>query len=175
MSKLEGIPEDQWCYEPNESGQYGSGMKIKEGFWKLTGYRLPTEAEWEFACRAGATTSRYYGETKDLLPNYGWCLANADDYVHPVAHLKPNDFGLFDTYGNVSEWSCDNFGDYPKNMGEPVLDTPASNNVDSLNRMVLRGGAIYNQNKILRSAHRSIFQPNTRNNGFGFRPVRTYD
>jgi eukaryotic-like serine/threonine-protein kinase len=61
----------------------------------LTGYRLPTEAEWECACRAGVITSRYYGETEELLVNYAWYTRNSVERTRPVGTRKPNDFGLF--------------------------------------------------------------------------------
>ena len=79
-------------------------MKLKPNYLSLTGYRLPTEAEWEYACRAGAVTSWYYGETAELLTHYGWYRTNSPDQTQPVGAKKPNDRGLFDMHGNVFNW-----------------------------------------------------------------------
>ena len=80
-----------------------------------SGYRLPTEAEWEWACRAGTTTSRYYGQADELLAKYAWYTDDSSDksaakpkpQLWPVGRLKPNDWGLFDTLGNALEWTQD--------------------------------------------------------------------
>ena len=88
-------------------------MRPAPDFLNRTGYRLPTEAEWEYACRAGAVTSRCYGETEELLPNYAWYSENSKGRSRPVGSLKPNDFGLFDMHGNGWQW-CNNIaGDHP--------------------------------------------------------------
>ena len=96
LSKAEGIPADQWCYEIK-----GEVAELKEKFLSLTGYRLPTEAEMEYSTRAGAMTSRYYGETDELLPKYAWYETNSQDRTWPVGSKKPNDLGFFDMHGNV--------------------------------------------------------------------------
>jgi serine/threonine protein kinase/formylglycine-generating enzyme required for sulfatase activity len=171
LSEQDGIPEDQWCYEKNAEGHFGPGMKAKENFLELTGYRLPTEAEWEYACRAGASTARYYGVTEALLPRYGWYQANGEDHTHPVASLKPNDFGLFDMHGNVFERCYDAYIRYPtpKEKDSP----PVASVEDDINR-VLRGGSYLNPSSLVRSAFRLLFQPFFRNFDLGFRPARTY-
>jgi formylglycine-generating enzyme required for sulfatase activity len=107
LSEQEGIPKEQWCYLVNGKGQYAEGMKVPRDFPHRTGYRLPTEAEWEYACRAGSATGWSMGEAEDLLPRYGWYLNNASGRSHPVGSLRPNDWGLFDMHGNAWEWCHD--------------------------------------------------------------------
>ena len=168
LSEQEGIPEAQWCYEVNAQQKYGPGMKAKDNFLELTGYRLPTEAEWEFACRAGANTSRYYGVAETLLPNYAWFQKNGDNHAHPVASLKPNDFGLFDMQGNAMEW-CYDVWNY-----EAAADAPTTDVVSVTSRRVLRGGSFFDPSSDVRSAYRTYYQGANRLILLGLCPSRTY-
>jgi len=174
LSKKEGIPEEQWCYATNAFGQYAEGMKRVANMLSRTGYRLPTEAEWECACRAGTVTCRYYGETDELLPKYAWFENNSKQRTWPVGNVKPNDFGLFDMQGNVYQWCQDAFALYPRSLLD-ANEVPADEAVasDKVSR-VLRGGGFPNRPKDVRSAERLWFQPNTRF-GSGFRVARTYN
>jgi formylglycine-generating enzyme required for sulfatase activity len=175
LSEQEGIREEQWCYEPNDKGQYGPGMKAKEKFWELSGYRLPTEAEWEFACRATASTSRYYGETETLLTNYAWYDVYEERHPWPVASLKPNDFGLFDMHGNAFEWVYDEFVSHPTASDEAASDSPSTESVDLTgSHRVLRGGSFFFKASGVRSAQRLKYEPDNQFVTFGFRPARTY-
>jgi formylglycine-generating enzyme required for sulfatase activity len=174
LSQQEGIDEKQWCYEPNEKGEYRSGMKAKDKYLELSGYRLPTEAECEYACRAGTTTSRYYGLSETLLPKYAWYLTNGEDRTWPVGSLKPNDFGLFDMHGNGWDWCNDAYESYPKAADDISKDLGSTKPIVDTVRRVMRGGSAVDPASAVRSACRFSFAPLIRVNNFGFRAVRTY-
>jgi formylglycine-generating enzyme required for sulfatase activity len=171
LSRLEGLPE---CYQPNAKGEYGPGMKPKDKYLELSGYRLLTDAEWEYACRAGTVTSRYYGLSVDLLRQYAWYQANAQNRTWPVASRKPNDYGLFDMLGNAFEWVEDSDQAYSEVAGKVSTDSGTPSPLTDSVRRVLRGGGYYTQAVYERSANRTSNQPVYRSAYIGFRPARTY-
>jgi formylglycine-generating enzyme required for sulfatase activity len=183
LSKQEGIPKDQWCYLPNDKGEYAEGMKLAPDYLKRTGYRLPSEAEWEYACRAKAVTSRYYGETEELLGKYAWYTKNSlDRGMLPGVResrgsqggMKPNDFGLFDMLGNALEWCQESYVPRPENRGEISEDVEDNRPVtDKLSR-ALRGCSFLDPALLARSALRLHYVPPYRLDYLGFRPARTF-
>jgi serine/threonine protein kinase/formylglycine-generating enzyme required for sulfatase activity/WD40 repeat protein len=175
LSEQEGIPPDQWCYEPNAEGKYAPGMKMAANCLQRTGYRLPTEAEWEFACRAGTVTKYCFGESEELLAKYAWYLKNSNQRSWPVGSLKPNDFGLFDMYGNNWEW-CHGHARKPYASGEVGKATEDADDPEGLiqvNERVLRSGSSDFPASLERSASRNFNAPTINHWDDGFRPVRT--
>lgn len=131
-------------------------------------YRLPTEAEWEYACRAGTVTRYYFGDDPSYtnLTRYAWTTSNSGGTPHPVGEKRPNAWGLYDMHGNVWEWCLDHSGGvYP---GGAAID-PAGP-ADGVAR-VLRGGSWTTLDRVCRSARRFGFPPDLSVNDFGFRVV----
>jgi formylglycine-generating enzyme required for sulfatase activity len=129
--------------------------------------RLPTEAEWEYACRAGTKTRFYSGDNDSDLDGVAWYGPNSGGKTNPVGGKKPNAWGLYDMHGNVWEWCQDWYGSYPK---ESVQDPEGPGNGGS---RVVRGGAWSNNPGYCRSAGRSGSHPDDRGINFGFRVVRS--
>jgi serine/threonine protein kinase/formylglycine-generating enzyme required for sulfatase activity len=169
LSKEEGISKDQWCYEIK-----GDAITLRSSYLSLSGYRLPTEPETEYAARAGTVTSGYYGETDELLPKYAWYNKSSKGKSWPVGSLKPNDLGLFDVQGNVFTWCQESFKPYPSvRGGEAALDQEDAPVVTNGEGRVLRGGSFDAQASYVRSASRINNVPGFRAFDFGFRPART--
>src|SRR5271157_5506442 len=172
LSRKENLPK---CYEPNDKGEYAEGMKIVPDALEQPGYRLPTEAEWEYACRAGAVTSRYYGRSVELLGKYAWYLQNSQDRAWPCGQLLPNELGLFDMLGNVDEWCHEQYYRYPEGEGNTTTDDMnILSSIKQYNPRILRGGSFDDLPAFVRSAVRSWDQPSYRSIVYGFRLARTF-
>ena len=137
------------------------------------GYRLPTESEWEYSCRAVSVTAFYNGPITDPgcndpnLEQVGWYCGNASSRTHEVGQKSPNAWGLYDTSGNVNEWCWDRYAGYPAG---PVTD-PTGAAAGALR--VLRGGSWLNNARHCRSAFRDGYGPDNRNSRVGLRPARS--
>jgi formylglycine-generating enzyme required for sulfatase activity len=137
-------------------------------------YRLPTEAEWEYACRAGTTTSYSFGDDASKLGQYAWYGKNAWDigekYAHRVGQKLPNPWGLYDMHGNAWEWCQDWYAPYgsEKVVSDPVGPAQGEGRV-------LRGGSFLSLTSNVRSANRFNNRPVNRFYSLGFRVARTYN
>jgi formylglycine-generating enzyme required for sulfatase activity len=169
LSEKEGIPREQWCYPE----KIGEGMRMAAGYLKRTGYRLPTEAEWERACRAGAATSRHHGSSQDLLGRYAWFQGNSLERTWPVGQKRPNDLGLFDMHGNVKTWCQDAYDASPTGGFGPTGPRGRIELIKDENSRVLRGGSFLYPAPVVRSANRANDRPAHRSRLVGVRPCRT--
>ena len=137
--------------------------------WDTTtdGYRLLTEAEWEYACRAGTQTRYSFGDDENKLGEYAWHDKNSGGVPHPVGTRQPNPWGLYDMHGNIWEWCWDWYGSYPSESQFDPMGPPTGDG------RVLRGGSFIVDGAVnLRSAIRDGIWPEIRNQGFGFRCAR---
>jgi formylglycine-generating enzyme required for sulfatase activity len=126
-------------------------------------YRLPTEAEWEYACRAGSQTAYSFGNDEESLVNFGWYKSNSNSMTHAVGLKKANAWGLYDMHGNVWEWCADWYGKFPKGSAtDPRGLEEGSFRVD-------RGGSWGFRAVVCRSAFRFMFVPSDRISDLGFR------
>lgn len=131
------------------------------------GYRLLTEAEWEYACRAGSTTRWSFGDDEKRLGKFSWFGGNSSGEPQPAGRKKPNAWGLHDMHGNMYEWCWDWFGPYSKAATSDPVGPPEGQD------RVVRGGAFNYTPKFLRSAFRNSFPPENRFRFIGFRCARS--
>jgi formylglycine-generating enzyme required for sulfatase activity len=169
LSAKAGIPQEQWCYVPNQEGQYAAGMKVADDIIARSGYRLPTEAEWEYACRAGTTTAHYFGRDDSQLVKYAVFDAVSSGKPKSVGQRKPNDYGLFDMHGNAAEWCHDRYRAQPTTG---MVD--AFSPISGREPRVVRGGSFQDGSNRTRSAARSQRLPGQRDATLGFRIARGY-
>jgi formylglycine-generating enzyme required for sulfatase activity len=103
LNEKESIPKDQWCYE-NVWSKNLKHCKPKPNYLRLSGYRLPTLAEWTWACSGGTSEDWHFGSDEKHVDMYEWTLPHSNEEAQPVSRLRPNAFGLFDMGGNLAEW-----------------------------------------------------------------------
>ena len=149
LSEHEKIPKEQWCYFPD-----GHEMQPFPDYLTRTGYRLPTEAEWEYVCRAGTTTAYFWGDDPSVSRRYARTIQNSESVTWPVGSLCPNRFGFFDIHGNASEWMHDRYIEVPPS-GDDVEDVVA---VSENSKRTVRGGSFNESISYHRSANRLYAQ-----------------
>jgi len=178
LSIEEDIPLEQMCYELDPKGF----MVHAADYLHRTGYRLPTEAEWEYACRAGSVTPYSWGNNVGISPRFGWTSVNSGGNNHPVGTLCPNRWGLFDMHGSASEWMFDVYRDekkLPTNSEDVEMtfedpDVVRGEIVNEKFHVVVRGGSFVTLVQKARSGARSGVQPfNGGSTSTGMRIART--
>jgi formylglycine-generating enzyme required for sulfatase activity len=178
MGKLE-VTQDQYMAVIGSNPSKFSGRNLPVecvslndavSFCRKIGARLPTEAEWEYSCRAGTEASHSFGDSDTLLGDYAWYSSNSGSTTHSVGQKKPNAFGLYDMYGNVWEWCSDWYADSYRNLSTVDPTGPSSGQY-----RVYRGGAYYNDNWYCRSASRGWGSPVKRVLNAGFRVVLDFN
>ncbi len=165
-TKAAGSQDTVYRYT-SKTGKPGMDLVLEEigSDLRKKGFRLPTEAEWEYACRAGGSTKYFWGNSMD--EGYVWDQTNSGQKTHPVGRKKPNGFGLFDMNGNVWEWCNDWYGtNYEGNIGIQNPQGPASGMY-----RVFRGGSWLNDDVNFRSTIRKASSPSVRDFNIGFRCV----
>lgn len=173
------VTQEQWTRVMGDNPSHFKGLKhpVDSVSWdecqrflaKLTalvGRRvaLPTEAQWEYACRAGTDSRWFFGEKAEALGEYAWFAENSGGQTHPVGQKKPNAWGVCDLYGNLGEWCADWYAN-------PYLRTPSQDPqgpVRGVSRCI-RGGAWGDSPGSARSAYRNANGPDGANDGIGFR------
>jgi formylglycine-generating enzyme required for sulfatase activity len=167
LSELEGLSEEQMCYPPVD--QIVEGMVLEPDYLSRRGYRIPTEAEWVYGCRAGSAEEHHFGHGQSLLPLFAWTVQNADGAAHPVGLLMPNRLGLFDVLGNLYEW-CEGFA-APPPPGRPAIDRESRAPIRGKGWQ--HGGAYDSRLSFVRFSYRNAHPRNERTPPVGFRVAKT--
>jgi formylglycine-generating enzyme required for sulfatase activity len=171
MAADPGVPEPEYWGDRqfNRPRQPVVGVSwddaVKYAEW--AGLQLPTEAQWEYACRAGTTTRYYTGDTEEDLDRAGWYTDNSDYKLHPVGEKEPNPWGVYDMHGNVWEW-CHDWFDENYYADSPSIDPTGPDTGDN---RVIRGGSFDGGAAGCRSADRDGYGPDDRDFLLGFRLV----
>ena len=175
------VTQEQWqsVMESNPSYFKGENLPVEQISWNDVQefiqrlnqrdegvYRLPTEAEWEYCCRAGSQSAFYFGDNEAELDDYAWYEKNSNGQTHPVGQKKPNAWGLYDMHGNVYEWCQNWYDDYPSKVVCDPQGPPKGV------YRVYRGGGWYLEARYARSAFRNGYSPDFRYSALGFRLVK---
>ena len=147
MGTSEGLPVGNVTHYA--ASQFCKWLSAKTGKF----YRLPTEAEWEYAARAGTSTAYHFGDDAKELEDYAWSYENSEDTYHPVGQKQPNPWGLYDMYGNVAEWTLDQYVSDVYQTRKEITIAPVVFPEKTYPRSV-RGGSYYDDAEYLRSAAR---------------------
>jgi formylglycine-generating enzyme required for sulfatase activity len=170
-SRFSGNPQN-----PVETINWFDAQEFCEKLSQLTGknYRLPTEAEWEYACRAGTKTRFSFGDDKEQLGDYAWVDGNSNNTTHPVGEKRPNPWGIYDMHGNVWEWCADqnheSYARKPDNIRENGSLAWRDNNITNKSSIIRRGGSWCRDPLAYSSAYRGKSVADIRND-IGFRVV----
>jgi formylglycine-generating enzyme required for sulfatase activity len=171
-SRFSGNPQN-----PVESVTWFNAQAFCEKLSQLTGknYRLPTETEWEYACRAGTETLFSFGDDREQLGDYAWFDGNSNNTTHPVGEKQPNPWEIYDMHGNVWEWCADqhheNYVNKPDNIRENGSLAWRDNNITNASSIIRRGGSWCRDPLVCSSAYRGRSVAEICNHDIGFRVV----